>query len=297
MYSVSIRNIEKVRGAEDQAADVRSCDRPRAQDAEAHERLGVALLPPTNAPSNARAATPTPTVRADVHPRPGLRDRVDERREPAVTSIAPGTSKVRTLASRLSFSSRGASTNASAPTGTLTKKIHDQLSASVSTPPSSTPAAAPKPPTAPQTPSAMLRSRPSVNVVERIESAAGEMMAAPRPCTARARDQRRLAPREPRDERGDREHDQAREEKAPPPEQVGGAAAEEQEPAEDERVGADHPLEVLLGEPEIDLDGGQRDVHDRDIQDDHELDRAQERQASHLRRSVVTISVTILSLA
>ena len=68
----------------------------------------------------------------------------------------------------------------------MTKKIHDQLSSSVSTPPSRTPAAAPKPPTAPQTPSAMLRSRPSMNVVERMESAAGEMRAAPRPCNVRA---------------------------------------------------------------------------------------------------------------
>ena len=54
------------------------------------------------------------------------------------------------------------------------------------TPPRSTPAAAPKPPTAPQTPSAMFRSRPSENVVIRIESAAGEMIAAPRPWIERA---------------------------------------------------------------------------------------------------------------
>jgi hypothetical protein len=68
----------------------------------------------------------------------------------------------------------------------FTKKIHSQLSASVKTPPSRTPAAAPKPPTAPHAPRAMLRSRPSTNVVERIESAAGVMIAAPRPWNARA---------------------------------------------------------------------------------------------------------------
>ena len=72
------------------------------------------------------------------------------------------------------------------PTGTLTKKIHSHESTSVRTPPSRTPAAAPKPPTAPQTPSARLRSRPSAKVTERIESAAGEMIAAPRPWNARA---------------------------------------------------------------------------------------------------------------
>jgi hypothetical protein len=72
------------------------------------------------------------------------------------------------------------------PTGTFTKKIHSQLNALVRMPPSRTPAAAPKPPTAPQTPSAMLRSRPSVKVVDRIDSAAGVIIAAPRPCKERA---------------------------------------------------------------------------------------------------------------
>ena len=68
----------------------------------------------------------------------------------------------------------------------LRKKIHSQLRASVKIPPKSTPAAAPNPPTAPQTPSAMLRSLPSEKVVIRIESAAGAMIAAPKPWSARA---------------------------------------------------------------------------------------------------------------
>src|SRR5262249_45226585 len=80
----------------------------------------------------------------------------------------------------------GARKKAVTPTGTLTKKIHDQLSDDVSTPPISTPAAAPKPPTAPQTPKATFRSLPSVNVVIRIESAAGGVTPAPRPRNARA---------------------------------------------------------------------------------------------------------------
>ena len=65
------------------------------------------------------------------------------------------------------------------------KKTHDQLSALVSAPPSSTPAAPPLPETAPQMPSARLRSRPSAKVVIRIDSAAGETSAAPRPWSAR----------------------------------------------------------------------------------------------------------------
>src|SRR3954451_15434923 len=71
------------------------------------------------------------------------------------------------------------------PTGTLMKKIHDQASELVRKPPSSTPAAAPLPETAPQTPSAMLRSRTSANVVVRIESAGGGRAAPPRPWVAR----------------------------------------------------------------------------------------------------------------
>ena len=53
-------------------------------------------------------------------------------------------------------------------------------------PPSSTPAAPAEPATAPQAPSALLRSAPSLNRVVTIESADGEMIAAPRPCAARA---------------------------------------------------------------------------------------------------------------
>ena len=105
---------------------------------------------------------------------------------PPVTSTAPRASKPWVRMSRLSPSSTGASASAVIPTGMLRKKIHSQLRRSVKTPPSSTPAAAPNPPTAPQTPSAMLRSLPSEKVVIRIESAAGAMIAAPRPWMARA---------------------------------------------------------------------------------------------------------------
>src|SRR5947209_17297636 len=67
----------------------------------------------------------------------------------------------------------------------LMKKIHDQLRALVSAPPRSTPAAPPLPEAAPQMPSARLRSLPSRNVVVRMDSAAGDNSAAPRPCRDR----------------------------------------------------------------------------------------------------------------
>ena len=108
-------------------------------------------------------------------------------------------------------------------------------------------------------------------------------------------DQRRLRPGQPRQQRGHGEHDDADEEDAAAAQHVGGPAAEQQEPAEDQGVGADHPLEVLLREPEVALDGGQSDVHDRDVEDDHELDDAQEREGQPLRRSDDTGKVACFS--
>jgi hypothetical protein len=100
---------------------------------------------------------------------------------------APATSKRRSATStRLSGTNAVARKKTSTPTGTLTKKIHSQPRYLTRMPPKSTPAAAPEPPRAPQIPSALFRSAPSVNVVVTIERAAGEMIAAPRPWTARA---------------------------------------------------------------------------------------------------------------
>ncbi len=86
----------------------------------------------------------------------------------------------------LSSNSSGASTAAMRPIGTFTNSTQRQLSPLVRIPPSSTPAAPPAPATAPQMPSARLRSAPSEKVVVMIESAAGETIAAPRPWIARA---------------------------------------------------------------------------------------------------------------
>ncbi len=104
------------------------------------------------------------------------------------------------------------------------------------------------------------------------------IVAAPRPCKRAEGDQRLVAPRKAAQERTEREDDRADQEDAPAAEEVGRTPSEQQESAEDERVGADHPLEVLLREPEVDLDRRQRDVHDRDVEDDHELHREDERE-------------------
>ena len=99
---------------------------------------------------------------------------------------APGMSKLASVCSpRDSGISRNESTNATMPTGTLTKKIHGHENAWVSAPPRTSPTAEPPMAIAAQTPSAFARSFPSEKVVEMIESAAGETSAAPRPCSAR----------------------------------------------------------------------------------------------------------------
>ena len=100
--------------------------------------------------------------------------------------------------------------------------------------------------------------------------------------------QHALARRQAAGQRGGREEQQPGHEHAPAAEQVGGAAAEEQEAGEGQRVGVDHPLQVDGREAEVVADRRQRDVDDRDVEDDHELREAGQGQdpalASGVRR-------------
>src|SRR6266852_2234112 len=158
-------------------------------------------------------------------------------------------SKLRCSASSFdSGTSRSESRNTATPTGTLMKKIHGHENACVNAPPSTRPMALPPIAIAAQTPSAFARSEPSLNVVEMIASAAGEMNAAPRPWRLRAP----ISIPE-LDERPSSSEAAVK---------VTRAAAEQQETAEDERVGVHDPLEVRLGHVQVDLDRGERDVHD-----------------------------------
>src|SRR4029453_15162507 len=81
-----------------------------------------------------------------------------------------------------------------------------------------------------------------------------------------------------RDERGGREEDDAGKEQPAPSQEISSAAAQQQEAAEEERVGAEHPLQVLLGEAQVGLNRRQRHVHDRDVEHDHELHEQEQRQ-------------------
>ena len=166
--------------------------------------------------------------------------------------------------------------------GTLTKKIHSQPSESTSTPPATTPSVPPMPASAPQTPSAMLRSRPAGKVTVSSASAAGESSAAPTPWTARAAISALGRGHEAAGQRGDAEQREAGQEEPAAAEQVARPPAEQQQAAERERVAVDDPLQAVGGEPEVGLDRGQRDVHDRDVEDDHELGDGEHRQREPL---------------
>ena len=162
------------------------------------------------------------------------------------------------------------------PTGTLTKKIHGQENDCVSTPPRIRPTAEPPIAIAAQTPSALARSLPSANVVEMIDSAAGEISAAPSPCSAREPISIPSLTASPSSSEAEVKMTRPTRKSRLRPSRSPSAAAEQQEAAEHERVAVDHPLEVGLAEVEILLDRRQGDVDDRRVEDDHELREADE---------------------
>lgn len=95
-------------------------------------------------------------------------------------------------------------------------------------------------------------------------------------------DERHLAPGKATQERAEREHGKACHEDSPSAEEIGRSATQQQKAPENERIGPDHPLEGALGEAEIHLDRGKRDVHDHDVEHDHELHHAQEGECESL---------------
>ena len=143
-------------------------------------------------------------------------------------------------------------------------------------PPSSRPTAPPPTAIAAQTPSAFVRSAPSLKVAVTIERAAGDTSAAPRPCSPRLMISQVEPVANRAQQRGGGEQHEADEEDLLPPGQVAGPAAEEEEAAEQQCVRIHDPLQVGVRHVEVLLDRRQRDVHDRRVEDDHELGEADE---------------------
>ena len=84
------------------------------------------------------------------------------------------------------------------------------------------------------------------------------------------RDQHPLGLREGAEQRGEDEDHQAGEEDPPFADQVAEPPDQQQQAAERDQVGVDDPGQAALAEPEVGLDRGQGDVHDRDVEDDHQ---------------------------
>ena len=117
-----------------------------------------------------------------------------------------------------------------------------------------------------------------MNVVVSSDSAAGASSAPNTPCSARAATSTPKLSAAPPSAEAHGEAGEADDEGALAAEEVAEAAAEQQQAAEGERVGGDDPLAVVVGEAEVLLRGGQRDVHDRRVEHDHQLRDADERE-------------------
>ena len=128
-----------------------------------------------------------------------------------------------------------------------------------------------------------MRSAPSVKVVVRMDSVAGATTAPPRPWNARATIKLALALGQATGQRRRGEQQEPDEQHPLVPEQVRRAPAEQQEAGERDRVGVDDPLQVDDREAEVIADRRQRDVHDRHVEDDHELREAAEDEGPALR--------------
>ncbi len=107
-------------------------------------------------------------------------------KKPSVAANVPGQSIRGRAGCGWLTSSRAPPTIAAAAKKRFTYRHQRQDSHSVSTPPSSRPAAAPEPAIAPKTPNALPRSSGRVNVVASSDSAEGASSAPKTPCSARA---------------------------------------------------------------------------------------------------------------
>ena len=199
--------------------------------------------------------------------------------KPAVTVTAPATSKL--LCACSSFDSgtkRSDRTNTAIPTGTLTKKIHGHDSVVVSTPPRTRPTAPPPTAIAAQTPIAFVRSAPSANVVVMIESAAGAMSAAPRPWTPRKTMRNSELGASPLSSDATVKTTMPTRNTFLRPARSPARPPRSRKPPNISVYAFTIHWRSASRHIEVGLDGGQRDVHDRRVEDDHELRHAHEHE-------------------
>jgi hypothetical protein len=111
------------------------------------------------------------------------------------------------------------------------------------------------------------------------EGGGGKQRAA-EPLQGTERNQRGRGPREAAKQRAAGKQTNTGHEDTAAAEHVCEPAAEQQSSAEEDRVCSDDPLQALLREVEVGLDRRQRHVHDRDVEDHHELRKDDEHERS-----------------
>ncbi len=164
------------------------------------------------------------------------------------------------------------------PIGRLTKKTQCQLSAWVRIPPASRPREPPATDTNTYALIARMRSLGIVNSVMMIARITEAWAAAPTPCRKRAAIERALARRDAAQERGGGERDEAREEHALAAGEIADPPRQQEQAPESDEERVDDPREVRLAEMEVALNRGQRDVHDCDVEHDHQLRQAHDHE-------------------
>ena len=102
--------------------------------------------------------------------------------------------------------------------------------------------------------------------------------AAPTPCRKRAPISAPWLGAMPHEQRRGGEDGEAGEEHALAPGEVAEPAGQQQQAAEGDEERVDDPGEIGLAEVEVVLDRGQRDVHDRHVEHDHQLGEADDEQ-------------------
>ena len=89
-------------------------------------------------------------------------------------------------------------------------------------------------------------------------------------------DQELLGVCESAEERGNREERNTRQEQPPVAEEIAQPPAEQQEAAEREQIGVHHPRQRRLAEAEVVANRREGDVHDRPVEDDHQVAETQD---------------------
>jgi hypothetical protein len=209
-------------------------------------------------------------VNADVQPRSSVSTRANVKQKRAVaTRAAPPRSSRWAPGSRDSRTYSSVTNAPAMPNGTLTQKMADQSKALMSAPPRIGPPPEPRPATVAQIPIAHAR-RSGGNASAMIE----REQRRPDSLECPERDQHAVARREGACGGEDREDDEAEHEDALAPVAIVERAAHEDERGERQDIRVDRPDKVDRRDVELPLDRGQRDVHDRDIEQDHELREA-----------------------